>query len=99
MFKKVNSNKNGVIEYTIDDVEDLDKLPRKETDNTVYAVLNKNGKRLVYLYSKAEKDYILINSGSEEINKEIDIINEQLEHMVNKTGGNVFIVGDDIENN
>ena len=58
MFKKVNSNKNGVIEYTIDSIEDLDILPRKETDNTVYAVLNKDGKRLVYLYSKAEKDYI-----------------------------------------
>ena len=41
MFKKVNSNKNGVIEYAIDNVEDLDKLPRKETDNTVYATLNK----------------------------------------------------------
>lgn len=52
MFKRVNSNKYGVIEYIIDDVEDLDKLPRKETDNTVYAVLNKNGKKLVYLCPK-----------------------------------------------
>ena len=56
MFKRVNSNKNGVIEYSIDNIEDLDKLPRKETDNTVYAILNKNGKRVVYLYSKAAKD-------------------------------------------
>ena len=44
MFKRVNSNKNGVIEYSIDNIEDVDKLPRKETDNTVYAILNKNGK-------------------------------------------------------
>ena len=99
MFKKVNSNKNGVIEYAIDTEEDLEKLPRKETDNTVYAILNKDGKRLVYLYSKEEKDYILINGDLEEINKEINNINEQLETMVNKTGGNVFIVGDDIESN
>lgn len=86
MFKKVNSNKNGVIEYAIDDVEDLNKLPRKETDNTVYAILNKDGKRLVYLYSKAEKDYILINGGGdlEEINREINSINEQLEDIANK---------------
>ena len=74
MFKRVNSNKNGVIEYSIDSVEDLDKLPRKETDNTVYAVLNKDGKRLVYLYSKAEKDYILINRDLEGINEQLETI-------------------------
>lgn len=85
MFKKVNSNKNGVIEYSIDSVEDLDKLPRKETDNTVYATLNKNGKRLIYLYSKAVKDYILINGDLEEINKEINNINEQLDNIANNT--------------
>ena len=50
MIRKINSNKNGVIEYAIDNVEDLNNLPRKETDNTVYAILNKDGKRLVYLY-------------------------------------------------
>ena len=81
MFKRVNSNKNGVIEYAIDSVEDLEKLPRKETDNTVYAILNKDGKRLVYLYSKAEKDYILINGDLEEINEEINSINEQLDNI------------------
>lgn len=80
MFKKVNSNKNGVIEYAIDNIEDLNKLPRKETDNTVYAVLNKDGKKLVYLYSKAEKDYILINGDLEEIKD----INEQLDNKANK---------------
>ena len=61
MIRKINSNKYGVIEYSIDTEEDLEALPRKETDNTVYAILNKNGKRLVYLYSKELKDYILIN--------------------------------------
>ena len=61
MVRKINSNKFGVIEYAIDTEEDLEKLPRKETDNTVYAILNKNGKRLVYLYSKELKDYILLN--------------------------------------
>ena len=83
MIRKINSNKNGVIEYAIDSVEDLDELPMKETDNTVYATLNKDGKRLVYLYSKAEKDYILINGDLEEINKEIDSINEQLDTTKN----------------
>lgn len=72
MIRKINSNKNGVIEYAIDSVEDLDELPRKETDNTVYATLNKDGKRLVYLYSKAEKDYILINGDLEEINEQLE---------------------------
>lgn len=72
MVRKINSNKNGVIEYAIDSVEDLNNLPRKETDNTVYAILNKDGKRLVYLYSKAEKDYILINGDLEEINEQLD---------------------------
>lgn len=83
MIRKINSNKNGVIEYAIDNIEDLNKLPRKETDNTVYAILDKNGKRLVYLYSKAEKDYILINGDLEEINKEIKDISEQLDNIEN----------------
>ena len=72
MVRKINSNKFGVIEYAIDTEEDLEKLPRKETDNTVYAILNKNGKRLVYLYSKELKDYILINGDLEGINIELE---------------------------
>ena len=90
MFKRVNSNKNGVIEYSIDSVEDLDILPRKETDNTVYATLNKNGKRLIYLYSKAEKDYILINGDLEEINKEINSISEELNNKVSEDDFNIY---------
>ena len=81
MVRKINSNKFGVIEYAIDTEEDLEKLPRKETDNTVYAILNKNGKRLVYLYSKELKNYILINGDLEEINVELENINEQLEDI------------------
>ncbi len=78
MIRKINSNKNGVIEYAIDSVEDLKELPRKETDNTVYAILNKDNKRLVYLYSKAEKDYILINGDLEEINERLDNIVQEI---------------------
>ena len=89
MYKKINSNKNGVIEYAIDDIEDLDRLPRKETDNTVYATLNKDGKRLVYLYSKTVKDYILINGDLEEINEQLDNITAKVNyHITNHpTGG------------
>ena len=58
MVRKINSNKFGVIEYAIDTEGDLEKLPRKETDNTVYAILSKGGQNLVYLYSKELKDYI-----------------------------------------
>ena len=82
MFKRVNSNKNGVIEYSIDSIEDLDILPRKETDNTVYAILNKDGKRLVYLYSKELKDYIFINGDLEGINIELENIVEKFIYIV-----------------
>lgn len=84
MVRKINSNKFGVIEYAIDTEEDLEKLPRKETDNTVYAILNKNGKRLVYLYSKELKDYILINGDLEGINVELENINEQLDTITSR---------------
>ena len=52
MFRRVNNNKFGVIEYAIDDEEDLDILPKGDTNNTVYAILRKDGKNLIYLYSK-----------------------------------------------
>lgn len=81
MFRRVNNNKFGVIEYAIDIEEDLDKLPREDTNNTVYAILRKGGKKLVYLYSKELKDYILINGDLEEINAELENINEQLDNM------------------
>ena len=60
MIKKVNRNKLGVIEYSITSEEDLEKLPKGDTDNTVYAVDDNNK---VYLYSKKANDYILINGG------------------------------------
>ena len=98
MIKKVNRNKLGVIEYSITSEEDLEKLPRKETDNTVYAILNKNGKRLIYLYSKELKDYILINGDLEGINVELENINEQLDNIEKKQDwfseefkGNTFV--------
>lgn len=60
MIKKVNKNKFGVIEYSITNAEDLEKLPKGDTDNSVYAVDDENK---VYLYSKKANDYILINGG------------------------------------
>lgn len=60
MIKKVNKNKFGVIEYSITSEEDLGKLPKGDTDNSVYAVDDENK---VYLYSKKTNNYILINGG------------------------------------
>ncbi len=60
MIKKVNKNKFGVIEYSITSEEDLGKLPKGDSDNSVYAVDDDNK---VYLYSKKANDYILINGG------------------------------------
>ena len=100
MFKKVNNNKFGIIEYTIDNENDLLELPREDTNNTVYAILKKNEKKLVYLYSKELKDYILINGDLEEINSEIKNINEQLEQNASKLNYNIISVPkfDNIEN-
>ena len=80
MFRRVNNNKFGVIEYAIDNEEDLDKLPKGDTNNTVYAILRKDGKNLIYLYSKEVEDYVLINGDLEEINTELESINEQLDN-------------------
>ena len=84
MFRRVNNNKFGVIEYAIDDEEDLDKLPKGDTNNTVYAILRKDGKNLIYLYSKEVEDYVLINGDLEEINTELESINEQLDNIVHE---------------
>ena len=62
MIKKVNKNKVGVIDSSITREEDLEKLPKGDTDNTVYAVDDNNK---VYLYSKKANNYILINGGGE----------------------------------
>ena len=67
----------------IDDEEDLDKLPKGDTNNTVYAILRKDGKNLIYLYSKEVEDYVLINGDLEEINTELESINEQLDNKAN----------------
>ena len=42
MYKKINKNKLGVIEYSIDREEDLDDIKIDNTDNTVYAIMNDN---------------------------------------------------------
>ena len=45
MFRRVNNNKFGVIEYAIDSEEDLLDLPREDTNYAVHAILRKDGKR------------------------------------------------------
>ena len=72
MVRKINSNKFGVIEYAIDTEEDLEKLPRKETDNTVYAILSKGGQNLIYLYSKELKSEqaLMADSGKSRTNRD-----------------------------
>ncbi len=74
MIRKINKNKFGIIEYSIDNEEDLRELPRQDTDNTVYAIMKKDGGNLVYLYSKELKDYILINGDLENINAQLETI-------------------------
>ena len=81
MIKKVNKNKFGVIEYSITNADDLEKLPKGDTDNSVYAVDDNNN---VYLYSKKANDYILINGGgganpNEVTIKRIDMGNPETE--------------------
>ena len=49
MYKKINKNKLGVIEYSIDTEEDLNNIKIDNIDNTVYATMNNNGKELIYL--------------------------------------------------
>lgn len=64
MIKKVNKNKFGVIEYLIEDMEDLKKLPKEDTNNTTYAIMRKGDEKLIYLYSSSIKEWVLINEGS-----------------------------------
>lgn len=90
MIKRVNNNKFGVIEYAIDNEEDLRELPKEDTNNTVYAIMKKDEKKLVYLYSKELKEYILINRESAGFNAELENINEQLDNIVNSIGDDVL---------
>ena len=78
MYKKINKNKLGVIEYSIDIEEDLDDIKFDNVDNTVYATMNSNGKELIYVYSSYAKKWILINDTQEEINS----ISEQLDNNI-----------------
>ena len=80
MYKKINKNRFGVIEYAIDKKEDLDDIKIDNIDNTVYATMNDNGNELIYLYSSYAKKWILINNV-----KEIDSINKQLDNKADKT--------------
>lgn len=64
MIKKVNKNKFGVIEYLIEDMEDLKNLPKEDTNNTTYAIMRKGNENLIYLYSSSIKEWVLINEGS-----------------------------------
>ena len=64
MYKKINKNRFGVIEYSIDTEEDLDDIKIDNVDNTIYAIMNNNRKELIYLYSSYAKKWILINSFS-----------------------------------
>lgn len=80
MYKKINKNKLGVIEYSIDTEEDLDDIKFDNVDNTVYATMNSNGKELIYLYSSYAKKWILIN----DVQVELNSINEQLDTKANK---------------
>ena len=75
MYKKINKNKLGVIEYSIDREEDLDDIKIDNVDNTVYATMNDNGKEMIYLYSSYAKKWILIN----DVQVELNSINEQLD--------------------
>ena len=81
MYRKINKNRFGVIEYSIDKEEDLDDIKIDNVDNTIYAIMNNNGKELIYLYSSYAKKWILINDVQEEINS----ISEQLDNYVHQT--------------
>ncbi len=80
MYKKINKNKLGVIEYSIDREEDLNLIKIDNVDNTIYAIMNSEEKELIYLYSSYAKKWILIND-----TQEIDSINKQLDNKTDKT--------------
>ena len=89
MIEKINKNKLGVIEYAIDSEEDLLKLPKSDTDNTVYAIMKKDGQDLVYLYSKKLKDYVLVNDDVA-LKKRI-LFEEQVETVIGQVANEVLI--------
>ena len=87
MIKKVNKNKFGIIEYSITNEEDLQKLPKGDTDNTVYAVDDDNK---VYLYSKKANNYILINGGGASNPNELTIKRITMDAPTTEVNYNLF---------
>ena len=92
MIKKVNKNKFGVIEYLIEDMEDLKNLPKKDTDNATYAIMRKGNEKLIYLYSSSTKEWVLINEDLSSIKSSLDNIENEIEELKQSGGG-----GDDID--
>ena len=92
MIKKVNKNKFGVIEYLIEDMEDLKNLPKKDTDNATYAIMRKGNEKLIYLYSSSTKEWVLINEDLSSIKLSLDNIENEIEELKQSGGG-----GDDID--
>ncbi len=72
MIKKVNKNKFGVIEYLIEDMEDLKNLPKEDTNNTTYAIMRKGNEKIIYLYSSSTKEWVSINEDSSSIKSSLE---------------------------
>ena len=87
MIKKVNKNKFGVIEYLIEDMEDLKNLPKKDTDNATYAIMRKGNEKLIYLYSSSTKEWVLINEDLSSIKSSLDNIENEIEELKQSGGG------------
>ena len=81
MIKKVNKNKFGVIEYLIEDMEDLKNLPKKDTDNATYAIMRKGNEKLIYLYSSSTKEWMLINEDLSSIKSSLDNMASDIEEL------------------
>ena len=81
MIKKVNKNKFGVIEYLIEDMEDLKNLPKKDTDNTAYAIMRKGNEKLIYLYSSSTKEWILISEDLSSIKSSLEDMASDIEEL------------------
>ena len=87
MIKKVNKNKFGVIEYLIEDMEDLKNLPKKDTDNATYAIMRKGNEKLIYLYSSSAKEWMLISEDLSSIKSSLDNIENEIEELKQSGGG------------
>ena len=81
MIKKVNKNKFGVIEYLIEDMEDLKNLPKKDTDNATYAIMRKGNEKLIYLYSSSTKEWMLISEDLSSIKSSLEDMASDIEEL------------------